>query len=466
MTDKTPRKRKRPEPSDKGAELNILGGLLTDPTLMGEVERVLQVEDFFFAVHRAIYTLMRELLPLGPVDEPVLVSAALERGEHEYGGVSYLCMLRAHCPSVGGVVMQAVHVRNLAVRREVLAYGSRVRQAAVEALEVTEMLGVVDAGAAALRRPVGGESGWVSVGTLAGSLDAELRERVEGTSAGASTGLTDLDHKLRGLRRGDLYILGARPSVGKTGLAAHLARTLVKANLPVAFFELEMSPQELRDKLLSSEGEVLYERILSGELSESEIRSLAQVAEDMRAWPLWIEGDPSVGLADIRMRVRRLRMHAPALALVIVDYIQLCRLDVRRGETRATAIGEVSRGLKMLAREENVAVLALSQLNRSSEGREDNRPKMGDLRESGNLEADADAVLLMYRDELYNADSPDKGTAEIIVAKNRKGKTGKVRVAWEGAYQRFRNLATGWAPPPMPEPKKGRRRHEDEEPLY
>lgn len=443
---KTP-KRAAPTLSDREAERTVLGGMLTDSTLVDEVAQVLHAEDFSSAPHQHIFALIVELSAVAPVDVGGLASACIERGAETYGGIAYVWTLGTACPSVEGVMLQVRHLQALAIRRDARLYAFRIIEATEQTLALDEVLAAVDGGAASLRRPDHDPArsfGWTSATSLANRLgdDLETRRNRAGGLRGISCGLESLDRRIGGLVPGELLIVGARPAMGKTGLAACIARNVAADGHTVGFFNLEVRGAAVRDRILASTAGVRYAGILNGQLDRDELSDLLDANERLAGWPLYIDDAPNVSVADIRARVRRLKSDRPDLVLVVVDYVQLCRVDVAKGENRAMALGEVSRGLKLVAREFDLCVLALSQVNRGVEGREEKRPTMADLRESGNLEQDADIVAFLYRDEVYNPGTPDKGIAEFIVAKHRNGEIGKDRLSWDGTFQRFRDLDT------------------------
>ena len=258
---------------------------------------------------------------------------------------------------------------------------------------------------------------------------------------GVPTGYIDLDERLYGLQKSSLVIVGARPAMGKTafalGMAAHAA---MEARVPTLVFSLEMSHDELTQRLLVSEARVDAGRIRNGRLAESDWPKISQAIARLGDAPLFIDDNPNLTVMEMRAKARRLKAHAGGLGLIIVDYLQLMSSRTT-SENRQIEVSSISRGLKILARELEVPVVALSQLSRNLEMRADKRPQLSDLRESGSLEQDADVVLFLYRDEMYNAESADRGSAEVIVAKHRNGPTGKCQLAFIDHYARFANMA-------------------------
>jgi replicative DNA helicase len=269
-----------------------------------------------------------------------------------------------------------------------------------------------------------------------------LYERGESIT-GVPTGYTDLDERLAGLQPSNLVIVGARPSMGKTsfalGLAAHAA---LEAHTPVLFFSLEMSHLELTQRLLCAEARVDATRMRNGRLHESDWPKISHAVGRLAEAPMYIDDNPHLTVMEIRAKARRLKSRAGGLGLIVIDYLQLMT-GRHNAENRQVEVSEMSRGLKILARELEVPVVALSQLSRNLEMRADKRPQLADLRESGSLEQDSDVVMFIYREELYNPETADRGTAEIIVSKHRNGPTGAIRLAFLDHYTRFANMARG-----------------------
>jgi replicative DNA helicase len=260
---------------------------------------------------------------------------------------------------------------------------------------------------------------------------------------GTPTGFADLDELLSGLQPNALYVIGARPSMGKTALALGVAsHAAIDAQRPVLVFSLEMGQLELTQRMLCSEARVDSKRVRNGNLSEADWQKIAHATGRLAEAPVWIDDNPNLTIMEIRSKARRLKSRLGDLGLVVVDYLQLMT-GRSSAENRQVEVSEISRGLKILARELGCPVLALSQLSRQLEMRADKRPMLADLRESGSIEQDADVVMFIYRDDVYNPDSPDRGTAEILVSKHRNGPTGMVRLAFLDHYTKFANMARG-----------------------
>jgi replicative DNA helicase len=268
---------------------------------------------------------------------------------------------------------------------------------------------------------------------------------------GLSTGYIDLDEKLAGLQPSALYVVGARPAMGKTAFALGMAaNSAMKDGRPVLIFTLEMSQLELCQRLLCAEALVDAGRVKTGRLEEGEWNRISHAVGRLAEAPIYIDDNPHTSVMDIRAKARRLKSRQGDLGMVVVDYIQLMT-GRSSAESRQVEVSEISRNLKILARELEAPVVALAQLNRALEQRQDKRPMLSDLRESGSLEQDADVVLFLYRDEVYDPDSPDKGVAEVIVAKHRNGPTGRTRLAFRGQYTRFDNMARSSRNGPRPD---------------
>lgn len=438
-------KRKRSDLFDREDEETILGALATNIDHMEDVEHVLRAEDFGVPQHQAVYGLICDLAKEGVVDVGTLIAAADDRGIERYGGASFLFNLPKKCVAPEGVPLAARRVRNLAIRREVHAIAHTIREAAHTEMEVEDVLAAVDVAVGGLRRVgTSGSTGFRPSSTLAGEALDALQERMRhgGNVPGMATGFSKLDDVLGGFHRGHLVLLAARPAMGKTAMSIALALNVAR-HTPVGIIELEMRDEALMRRMLANVSGVEAEKIKTGQLGISDMQRMGEAAEYIAALPLYVDDTPAVTVSGIRTRVRRLKQAHPDLGLVVVDYLQIVKTEGRHGANRTELVGEMSMGLKHLAREMDVCILALSQLNRDLERREDKRPMLSDLRDSGSLEQDADTVLFLYRDEVYDEHSELAGTAEVLISKQRDGRTGKVWFAWDGQRQRFSILDRG-----------------------
>ncbi len=435
-------------PQAMEAEQSVLGGLLLDNRRWDEVADVVSDEDFYFQNHREIY---RAILALCEDNHPADVVTASEWLEKNgrldtVGGLAYLGSLAKNTPSTANLAAYARIVRERAILRRLIGAANDIVESAYspegrspsEILDHAEQVIFEIAQRDSRRR-----SGFMPLkGLLTQAID-RIEELFDSESplTGVPTGFTDLDDITSGLQPSDLIIIAGRPSMGKTSLAMNIAENAaVGCKLPVAVFSMEMPGQQLAMRMLASLGRINAHRIRTGKLSDDDWPRLTSAVGLLNEAPVYVDDTPALTPLELRSRARRLhREHG--LGLLIVDYLQLMQATDST-ENRATEISNITRSLKIMAKELNVPLIAMSQLNRSLESRPNKRPVMSDLRESGAIEQDADVILFIYRDEVYNEDSADKGTAEIIVGKQRNGPTGTVRLTFLGEYTRFENYAS------------------------
>ena len=435
----------RVPPHDLQAEESLIGAMLLSRDAISAAVEGCQAEDFYRPAHGYIFDAICSLYAQGEPADPVTVADELRRANvlEAAGGVGNLVAQQADTPAIGNAARYARIVQDHALLRRLIGAASEIAELGYSLPE--DVPGALDK-AEAMVFDIAERHVTSSLKPLQELLAATVEHledlhRSGGAITGVPTGYTDLDERLSGLQPGSLVIVGARPSMGKTsfalGAAAHAA---AEKRQPVLFFSLEMSHLELTQRLLCSEAKVDSSRLRDQALPQSDWPKLMDAITKLSEAPLFIDDNPSLTVMEIRAKARRLRSRE-GLGLVVVDYLQL--MSTRNGspEYRQLEVSEVSRGLKILARELDVPVLALSQLSRSLEGRSDKRPVLADLRESGSLEQDADVVLFIYRDEVYNKGSDDKGLAEVIVAKHRNGPTGTVQLAFLDRFTRFANLA-------------------------
>lgn len=418
--------------------------LLSRDAIAAAVE-VCQPSDFYKSTHGHIFEAITSLYGRGEPADWVTVTEELRRREllETIGDPSVFVSLQANTPSPGNAEYYARIVEEHALLRELVSVAGQITELGYSM--PSDVADVIDR-AETLVFEVG-ERRVVDTMTplqelLSESLDhlERLYERQE-TVTGLETGYVDLDEQLSGLQPSNLIVIGARPSMGKTSLALGMvAHAGVRLGQPVLLFSLEMSHLELTQRLLCAEARVDASRLRTGRLRETDWPKIGHAISRMSEAPIFIDDNPNLTVMDIRARARRLKAQR-GLSLVVVDYLQLMT-GRNRAENRQVEVSEISRGLKILARELKVPVVALSQLSRGLEARQDKRPMLADLRESGSIEQDSDVVLFIYRDEIYNPDSPDsQGTAEILVAKHRNGPTGITRLAFIGHHARFDNMA-------------------------
>ena len=438
-------------PHDLDAERAVIGAMLVSETAVSVVGEALAAEDFYSETHRVLYGAMMRLYAKGePIDQLTLSDELRSVGEFDrIGGRQYVFRLVESVPTAANAARYAEIVRGKALLRAVIDAGDRIQQEAfsepedvTQALDAAEQL-IYGVSNRQLKEHL------APISELAPST-LEMIQRLyeqEGEVTGVESGFEDLDRMTTGFHKSDLVILAARPAMGKTALALNaIWHASGVKGLPVAIFSLEMSKEQLVQRLISQVTRIRTQDLRSGNVGAEDWPKLVRgVAEVARA-PVWIDDTAGITLMEMRAKVRRLASRLNArdetpLSLVVVDYLQLMIGQRARAENRQQEIAEISRGLKVLARDLDVPVLAIAQLSRAVEARHDKRPLLSDLRDSGAIEQDADMVMFLYRDEYYNSDSDDKGIAEVIVGKHRNGPTGKVQLAWLEQYTKFASLA-------------------------
>jgi len=438
-------------PHDLDAERAVIGAMLVSESAVAAVAERLDAGDFYSEVHRIIYAAMMRLYSRGdPIDQLTLTNELRSVNEFErIGGRPYVFQIVESVPTAANAGRYADIVRGKALLRAVIDVGSRITEDAFrepenvsEALDSAEQL-IYGVSNKTLREHLAPIKD-LAPGTL--EMIQRLYEQ-EGEVTGVETGFEDLDRLTTGFHKSDLIILAARPAMGKTAMALNaIWHASGEKKMPVAIFSLEMSKEQLVQRLISQTTRIPAQALRSGNVKAEDWPKLVRgVAEVARA-PIWIDDTAGVTLMEIRAKVRRLSSQLNAtgerpLSLVVVDYLQLMIGQGNRQENRQQEIAEISRGLKVLARDLDVPVLAIAQLSRAVEARHDKRPLLSDLRDSGAIEQDADMVMFLYRDEYYNSESDDKGIAEVIVGKHRNGPTGKVQLAWLEQYTKFASLA-------------------------
>jgi replicative DNA helicase len=439
-------------PHSVEAEQAVLGGLLLDNSAWDKIGDFISEGDFYRADHRMIYQHVSRLIQAGKPADVITVSENLDQAGRlaEVGGLAYLGALAQNTPSSVNIRRYAEIVRDRGVMRQLVAVGSEIAESALTPMGrgADELLNQAESKVFAIaEQGARGKQGFTDIRPLI----AQVVERIDQLHAspaeitGAPSGFIDLDKMTSGLQQGDLVIVAGRPSMGKTAFAINIAENLALTDkLPVAVFSMEMSGTQLVMRMIGSVGKVDQLKVRTGRISDDEWPRLTDAWGRLNEAPIYIDETPALNSLELRARARRLhrQVGGPGLGLIVIDYLQLMS-GSSPGENRATEISEISRSLKALAKELNVPVIALSQLNRSLEQRPNKRPVMSDLRESGAIEQDADVILFIYRDEVYNPDTQDKGVAEIIVGKQRNGPTGTVRLTFLGQYTRFENHAEG-----------------------
>ncbi len=434
----------RVPPQNLEAEQSVLGAILLDNEAVHEVIEVLRPEDFYKEANRKIFDAVLSLVDRSePADLVTLTNELKKDGKLEsMGGASYLATLVDAVPTAANVMHYAKIVKDKAVQREVIsAATSIVTNGYEEGADVAEFLDeaekvIFEVSERRARNSLAPLSSVIKESFKQIEYNYERKELI----TGLPTGFRELDKMTSGLQSSDLIIIAGRPSMGKTSFCLNLAQhAATNCGTPVAIFSLEMAREQLATRLLCSHARIDSSRLRSGLIDEDEWMRLTQAAGELSEAKIFIDDSAQSGTLDMRAKCRRLKA-SRGLGLIIVDYLQLMS-GRGRSESREREISEISRSMKSMAKELHVPVIALSQLNRGVESREDKRPHMSDLRESGAIEQDADIIGFIYRDEVYNEDTPDKGIAEIIIAKHRNGPTGVARLAFLGQYTRFENLA-------------------------
>ena len=429
----------RQAPQSLEAEQAVLGSILIDSRCVADVIGILRPEDFHLQQNRDIYETIYTMFNFSQTIDPVTVLDKMrEMGVYQDNSRDYILQLMEITPTAANAQRYANIVREKAMLRG-------LGQAATDIADMVysqvgtpqEMLETAEKKIYALRKGERGDS-LEHVGTVLHKVFDNLTELSQSDSAipGLSSGLRDLDMKINGLNKSDLLLVAARPAMGKSAFALNIGVNVAKKyNKTVAIFNLEMSKEQLVMRLLASESFVELQKLATGKLSDEEWTKLSMAASALSQTDIRIDDNPTVTVADINAKCRRLEN----LGLVVIDYLQLMQGSGygKNSDNRVTVVGEISRALKIMAKELNIPVICLSQLSRAVESRTDKRPILSDLRESGAIEQDADSVMFLYRDEYYNENSEDKGLAECIVAKNRHGETGTVKMQWFGPYQTF-----------------------------
>ncbi|MFW5451177.1 MAG: replicative DNA helicase [Methylophagaceae bacterium] len=430
------------------AEQSVLGGLMLDNTSWEKVADLIVENDFYRRDHQLIFKAIAELAENSqPVDVITLAEYHDSRGElDQVGELAYLGLLARDTPSAANIVAYASIVRERSILRQLITVGTSIANVAFnpDGRDSNEMLDLVERQVFEIaEKGAKRAGGFVQVKEVLSKVVDRIDTLFEQDSpiTGLSTGFTDFDLQTAGLQPSDLVIIAGRPSMGKTTFAMNLAENAaIKSKQPVAVFSMEMPADSLAMRMLSSLGQIDQHRLRTGKLNDDDWPRLTSAIALLNEAPLFIDDTPALTVTELRARARRLKREH-GLSMIVIDYIQLMQGSGKNNENRTTEVSEISRSLKALAKELEVPVIALSQLNRSLEQRTDKRPVMSDLRESGAIEQDADVIVFIYRDEVYNEDSPEKGKAEIIISKQRNGPIGKVFLTFQGKYTRFENFA-------------------------
>ena len=437
-------------PHSVEAEQSVLGGLLLENTAWEKIADLVTEADFYRHDHCLIYRHITTLIERAKPADVITVAESLESNAEliNVGGLAYLGALAQNTPSAANIRRYAEIVRERSVMRKLVTVGTDIAESAYNPMgrSASQLLDeaegkvfeIAEAGAR-------GQQGFTEIQPLLTQVVERIDELFQRDNpsdiTGIPTGFHDLDQKTSGLQSGDLVIVAGRPSMGKTAFSLNIAENVaLETGLPVAVFSMEMAGTQLVMRMLGSIGRLDQHKVRTGRLQDDDWQKLTYAVGKLNDAPIFIDESAALTALELRARARRLHRQCGKLGLIVVDYLQLMS-GTSQGENRATEISEISRSLKALAKELSVPVIALSQLNRSLEQRPNKRPVMSDLRESGAIEQDADLILFIYRDEVYNPDTQDKGVSEIIIGKQRNGPIGTIRLTFLGEYTRFENFA-------------------------
>jgi len=435
-------------PNDVEAEQAVLGGMIIDKEAIANVLEILKPDDFYREDSREVFSAILDLFENSkPIDIVSIKEQLRLRGSLDaVGGIAFIAELSTKVPTAANIEYYAKIVEEKSILRKLIHSSNDISNMGYAATE--EVQDIVDAAEKKIfdivqKRNV---KGFTPIKNVLVDNMEKLEElyNQKGFITGLSYGFTDLDMKTAGLHNSDLILIAARPAMGKTAFALNIAQYVaVHEKVPVAIFSLEMSKEQLVNRLLSCEGMIDAQKMRTGKLEEDDWGKLAQAMSVLSDAPIYIDDTPGQTVMDIRAKCRRLKLEK-GLGLIVIDYLQLMQGSSRRGgENRQQEVSDMSRALKIMAKELDVPVITLSQLSRAPDGRPDHRPVLSDLRESGAIEQDADMVMFIYRDDYYNPETEEKNISEIIVAKHRGGSTGTVKLVWMGQFTKFANMFKG-----------------------
>ncbi len=434
------------QPFSREAEQSVLGGLMLNNDAWLSIAEMMEETDFYQPEHQILFRAIKSLSEEGNPFDPVTLAEWLQKHNkfNEIGGSKYLGLLAGNTPSAANILAYAKIVRDRSILRQLMSVGTKISESAfntqgrstAELLDNAEKMvfEISEIGAK-------GKNSFVPIkNILSQTLERiEILSQKNGEITGIATGFTDFDHQTSGLQKSDLIIVAGRPAMGKTSFAMNIAQHVaIKKKLPVAVFSMEMSDEQLAMRLISSLSKVNLQNVRTGNIKDDDWDKITNAVSELESAPLFIDQTPALSPPELRTRVRRLMREQGQLGLVVIDYLQLMQVTGNK-ENRVNEVSEISRSMKSLAKEMNVPIVALSQLNRGLEQRTDKRPKMSDLRESGSLEQDADIIVFIYRDVVYNEDTAEPNKAEIIIAKQRNGPIGTVNLYFRGETTTFEN---------------------------
>ena len=436
----------RVPPQNVDAEMSVLGGMMLSKDAIADVIEILRATDFYRPAHASVYDVVVELFGRGDPADAVTVGAELKRkGELErIGGLPYLHTLVATVPTAANAAYYAGIVREQAQLRSLVEVGTRIVQLGytTDGADVEGLVNLAQSEVFAVSEQRN-STDYVTLEQVVPELYEELERNAnrDGGLDGVPTGFSELDAKLNGLRAGQMIIIAARPGGGKSTLAMDICRSCaVHNNKAAAYFSLEMNRTELSMRLLAAESRVFLDRMIKGELETRDWQEIARTLDKISQAPLIVDDSPNMTMGEIRAKSRRMKQQFD-IQLIVIDYLQLLTSGGKSVESRQQEVSEFSRSIKLLAKELEIPIVAVAQLNRDSEKRNDKRPQVADLRESGSLEQDADVVLLIHREDMFNENTEKQGMADIIIGKQRSGPTGIVELAFQGHFSRFAEVA-------------------------
>ena len=432
-------------PNDVLAEQATLGAMLQDRESVIEAMELLSEKDFYREDNREIFAAMSDLFTAGKnidiitVNEQLLLRSSLEK----VGGMAYLSNLTDSVPSTSNIVSYITIVHQKAILRNLIKVANDIiKMGYSQSQDVDTVIEETEKRIFEVLQNKNSKD-FISIKEILFTIFGDLEKRVQNKSklSGIPSGFIDLDAKISGLNNSDLIILAARPAMGKSALAINIATHVAKQNVPALIFSLEMSKEQMISRILASEGNVNSMNIKNADLTSDDWVKLSSASSKVSDMPLYVDDTPGLNPTELRAKCRKAKLEKN-IGLIVIDHMQLMETKIRSA-SRQQEITEISRSLKILAKELNVPVIALSQLSRGNEARNDKRPMLSDLRESGSIEQDADIVLFIHREDYYNPDTEKKNIAEIIISKNRSGSTGIVELAWRGELTKFENLYKG-----------------------
>ncbi len=430
-------------PHNKEAEQSVLGSVLSNSHAVSTACEIIKPDDFFFNQNKEIFSVVMELFNENIPIDVVTVSDRLNLHDklEEVGGVPYLSSLIINVPTTGNVEYYAKIIKDKATLRHLIYKAQNILTMAYDEADLTER--ILDRSEQLILDVSSNNENsdivHISEITMT-SFDEMVQNSLnKGTVTGISTGFNYMNNATGGLHGGELIIIAGRPGMGKSSFAVNIAENVaINEGVPVAIFNLEMSKSMIVNRIICSQALVDSQAVRKGDFQMEDWQQICSIIDKLSASPIYIDDSSSITVSEIRAKCRRLKQ-TKNLGLVVIDYLQLMQ-GSGRSESRQQEISEISRSLKVLAKELDIPVIALSQLSRTSESRSDKRPMLSDLRESGAIEQDADVVIFLYRDEYYNKETTDKNVAEVIIAKQRSGSTGSFKLGWQGRYTKFVNI--------------------------